>query len=250
MAIAGRRKKRRGPEPTAAPVPLPFPEKRMRIQGVIFDLDGTVGDTLPVCFAGFREVFAAFLGVHYSDREIRGMFGPTEQGIIQRMIPGRWEEGFAAYLAAYERAHRDCPAPFPGMPELLESLRERGIPLAIVTGKGPRSAEISLRVMGLTQYFDIVEAGSAERNVKPASMRKVVEAWGLDPKCVLSVGDAPSDIRSAKEVGLIPVAAAWAPSTDAASLGALEPVELFDAIPPFGDWIIPRLAVGAPSRAM
>lgn len=222
----------------------------MAIRGVIFDLDGTVGDTLPVCYAGFREVFANFLGAQYSDGEIRAMFGPTEEGIIQRMMPGRWEEGFAAYLAAYERAHSVCPGPFPGIPELLDTLQQRRIPLAIVTGKGPRSAGISLRVMGLTHYFDIVEAGSAERNVKPGNMRKVVEAWGLDPQNVLSVGDAPSDIRSAREVGLIPVAAAWAPTTDIGTLRNLAPAAMFDSIAAFRDWIVPRLSVEADSRAL
>ena len=222
----------------------------MAIQGVIFDLDGTVSDTLPVCYAGFREVFTTFLGVDYSDREIRAMFGPTEEGIIQRMLPGRWEEGFAAYLAAYERSHSVCPKPFSGIPELLDSLRRHDIPMAIVTGKGPRSAEISLRVMGLTHYFDIVEAGSAERNVKPANMRKVVEAWGLDPKSVLSVGDAPSDIRSAREVGLIPLAAAWAATTDTEKLRALDPAALFDSIPDLHDWIMSRLTANANPRAI
>jgi phosphoglycolate phosphatase-like HAD superfamily hydrolase len=222
----------------------------MEIEGIIFDLDGTVGDTLPVCYAGFREVFANFLGAQYSDGEIRAMFGPTEEGIIERMIPGRSQEGFTAYLAAYERAHSVCPSPFTGVPELLDSLRDRQIPMAIVTGKGPRSAEISLRVMGLTHYFDIVEAGSAERNVKPANMRKVVETWGLDPKSVLSVGDAPSDIRSARETGLIPVAAAWAPTTDLETLRSLNPAALFDSISAFRDWIMPRLSVGADSRAL
>jgi phosphoglycolate phosphatase-like HAD superfamily hydrolase len=63
--------------------------RTMSLQGVIFDLDGTLGDTLPVCFAAFRETFRHYLGREYSDREIRAMFGPTEEGIIQRMIPGR-----------------------------------------------------------------------------------------------------------------------------------------------------------------
>lgn len=214
----------------------------MDIHGVIFDLDGTVGDTLPVCFAGFREVFANFLGADYSDAEIRAMFGPTEEGIIQRMTPGRWEEAFAAYLAAYERAHSICPAPFPGIPELLEALRKRRVPMAIVTGKGPRSAEISLRVMGLAPYFDIVEAGSAAENVKPGNMRKVVDSWSLDPGQVASVGDAPSDIRSAREAGLIPIAAAWAATTDAEVLRSLKPVEMFDSVSRLRDWLLPRLA--------
>jgi len=222
----------------------------MNIQGVIFDLDGTVGDTLPVCYAGFREVFSTFLGAEYSDKEIRGMFGPTEEGIIQSMIPSRWEEGFAAYLAAYERAHSVCPAPFPGIPELLDALRERQTPLAIVTGKGPRSAEISLRVMGLTRYFEIVEAGSADRNIKPANMRKVVDHWGLDPGRVVSVGDAPSDIRSAREIGLIPIAAAWAPTMDVEKLRGLDPAGMFHSISAFRDWIMPRLSVQNHSRAL
>jgi phosphoglycolate phosphatase-like HAD superfamily hydrolase len=209
----------------------------MPLQGVIFDLDGTVGDTLPVCFVAFREVFQSFLGRTYSDKEIRGMFGPTEEGMIEQAIPDRFEEAFTAYLAAYERAHVGCLQPFPGMCRVLDALERHGVRRAIVTGKGPRSAEISLRVMGLADAFERVEAGSPGGNVKAENMRRVIEDWGFDPKHVACIGDAPSDIRSARQAGAIPLAAAWAGTTDGDALQALGPQATFRRVEEFLDWI-------------
>lgn len=51
---------------------------RMNLRGVIFDLDGTLGDTLPVCYAAYREVFEGYLGKTYRDEEIAALFGPNE----------------------------------------------------------------------------------------------------------------------------------------------------------------------------
>lgn len=209
----------------------------MPLQGVIFDLDGTVGDTLPVCFVAFREVFHSYLNRTYNDKEIRAMFGPTEEGMIQQAVPGRFEEAFAAYLAAYERAHAICPEPFPGIRQVIEALERHGVRRAIVTGKGPRSAAISLRVLGLAGSFERVEAGSPDGNVKPKKMRRVIEAWGVDPAAVACVGDAPSDIRAAREIGAIPLAAAWASTADYEVLRALGPQETFRHVEEFLDWI-------------
>jgi phosphoglycolate phosphatase-like HAD superfamily hydrolase len=209
----------------------------MPLQGVIFDLDGTIGDTLPVCFAAFREVFQRYLGRDYTDHEIRAMFGPTEEGMIEQAVPGQFEEAFAAYLAAYEKAHDICSRPFPGIGAVLEELQRRGIPRAIVTGKGPHSAAISLRVMGLADAFERVEAGSPGGNVKPENMRRVVETWGVEPANVASVGDAPSDIRSARQIGAIPLAAAWAGTADYDALHALNPQHTFRRVDEFLEWI-------------
>jgi phosphoglycolate phosphatase-like HAD superfamily hydrolase len=209
----------------------------MPLQGVIFDLDGTVGDTLPVCFVAFREVFCSYLHRTYSDEEIRGMFGPTEEGMIRQAVPDRFEEAFAAYLGAYEKAHAICGEPFPGIREAMEALERRGVRRAIVTGKGHRSASISLRVLGLADSFERVEAGSPDGNIKPQNMRRVVEAWGFDPASVACLGDAPSDIRAAREIGAIPLAAAWARTADYEALRALGPRETFRRVEEFLEWI-------------
>jgi HAD superfamily hydrolase (TIGR01549 family) len=209
----------------------------MPLHGVIFDLDGTVGDTLPICFVAFREVFRSYLNRTYNDQEIRAMFGPTEEGMIQQAVPERFEEAFAAYLTAYETAHGGCPEPFPGIRQALEALQRRGVRRAIVTGKGPRSAAISLRVMGLNGAFERVEAGSPGGNVKPKNMRRVIQAWGVDPASVACVGDAPSDIHAAREVGAIPIAAAWAATSDYEALRALGPSETFRRVEDFLAWI-------------
>ncbi len=59
----------------------------MPLRGVIFDLDGTIADTLPVCFAAFREVFQDALGRDYSDQEVRAMFGPASESLHRSSLP-------------------------------------------------------------------------------------------------------------------------------------------------------------------
>ena len=59
----------------------------MRLHGVIFDLDGTLGDTLPACFVAFRRALEGFSAREYTDAEIAALFGPSEEGMIQRLVP-------------------------------------------------------------------------------------------------------------------------------------------------------------------
>ena len=207
------------------------------LRGVIFDLDGTLGDTLPVCYRAFARVFARRLGREYSDAEIHAMFGPSEEGILARLCPDDPDGALDEYLSEYRLAHALCPEPFDGIPSLLEWLRAEGLELAIVTGKGPHSARISLEVFGLGGEFAVVEAGSATGGVKPAAMRRVLAKWGLAPGEVAGVGDSPSDVRAAREVGITSVAAAWAPGADPVRLAAMQPDQLFDAVPVFRRWL-------------
>jgi len=209
----------------------------MLLRGVIFDLDGTIADTLPVCFAAFREVFQDALGRDYTDQEVRGMFGPAEEGILQGLMPNDWERRLEQYLAAYQRLHSLCPEPFPGMRAAIDTLRQRDVRLGIVTGKGPRSAAISLRELGLDGVFEPVQAGSPNGGVKPDAMRRVLDSWGLPPNEVVSLGDARPDIESSRQLGMTSLAAAWATTANFEMLSALAPDAIFQRVEEFHDWI-------------
>ncbi len=211
----------------------------MRLDGIIFDLDGTLGDTLPVCYAAFRASLLRFVGRHYSDAEIRALFGPSEEGVFQNVVPARAEAALEMYLQAYEREHASCTAPFPGVDRLLAWLRAHEVKQAIVTGKGPRSAAISLQRLGLSAYFDLVEAGSPEGAVKPAAIRAVLNAWDADATRVAYVGDAPSDVDAARQVGTLALAAAWAPAAPMyeAEVQARHPDATFTTVDAFIGWL-------------
>ena len=207
------------------------------IRGAIFDLDGTLGDTLPVCYRAFRDVLLARTGRDYADHQIHAMFGPSEEGVLARHCPDAPEEALADYLAVYRSAHSICPRPFAGIRAILQGLRERAVALAIVTGKGPGSARISLERFELQGFFPIIETGSPDGGVKPAAMRRVLQRWGIAPRAVIGVGDSPSDIRSAREAGIVSVAAAWAPGCDAARLASCQPDRIFSEVSAFGRWL-------------
>lgn len=207
------------------------------LNGVIFDLDGTLGDTLPVCFAAFRTVFEEYLGESPDDAEIQAMFGPTEEGILAAKLAVDGQGPMDRYLEAYMAAHHLAPAPFPGIEELLGELGDRGVRTAVVTGKGPRSAAISLEHWGLDRRFPIVKAGGDHGNVKDVNMRAVIEAWDTRPSGVVSVGDAPSDVTAARQVGIVAVAAAWASTADRVVLRAAAPDHLFADVEAFAAFL-------------
>lgn len=211
------------------------------IKAVIFDLDGTIADTLPLCIAAFKKSIEPLLGKMISEQEIVATFGPSEEGTIRRLIPMHEEAGVRAYLEYYEALHDTCPAPFPGIRELLTLLKENGVPLAMVTGKGIHSTRLSLAQFALSSFFEVLETGSPEGPNKINGIRSVLRRLGVTAAEGLYVGDAVSDIRYCKEIGIPIAAAAWASTADEKALRALQPEHLFLTVGAFHQWIKDRV---------
>lgn len=198
------------------------------IDAVIFDLDGTLGDTLPLCVKAFRLAIEPIAGTRLSDGEIAARFGPSEEGVVMSLIPDRYEEGIAAYLRHYgELLDQLCPAPFDGVPELLEFLKVRGLKLAIVSGKGEKSARVTLRKFGIDGCFDAMEFGDPGGERKEACIRSVMKKLGLRADETVYVGDAPADIVSSRAAGVRALSAAWGSMVDIGKLESLGPDAIF-----------------------
>lgn len=182
----------------------------MVLEGILFDLDGTLANTLPVCIQAFQATVNSFCGRVPSEPEIYATFGPSEEGALEKLIPGKLSRTLPYFLDRYEESHAQCTQPFPGVEKMFTILKGKGIRTAIVTGKGPKSAEISMRILGLSRYVDIVESGFAEGANKPYSIGLVLGQWNCHPGHVAYVGDTPYDMVAARTAGLLPLGAAWA----------------------------------------
>ena len=97
----------------------------MRLDGLIFDLDGTLTDTLSVALTVFRETLRQFSGQSYTDEEIIAQFGPSEEGMFQHFAPDHWEACLRRYLELYEREHRRAGRIFPGIDTALDLVGRR-----------------------------------------------------------------------------------------------------------------------------
>ncbi|GAB3755250.1 HAD family hydrolase [Spirosoma pomorum] len=211
------------------------------IKGIIFDFDGTLADTLPLCIRAFRSSIEPRLGRPVSDAEIIATFGPSERGTIQALIPHAYEEGVAAYLAHYEQYHADYPDLFPGILPLLQELHKRNVQLALVTGKGEPSARMSLAFYELAPYFSKFGYGDLTSNSKTGNITRIVGDWAVQPGEVLYVGDAPSDILACRQAGVPIAAAAWASTAEPERLASLQPDALFESVDACQEWLLPRL---------
>jgi phosphoglycolate phosphatase-like HAD superfamily hydrolase len=213
----------------------------MKFRAVIFDLDGTLADTLPLCIMAFKQSVEPLLGKEVREEEIIATFGPSEEGTIRRLIPLHEDEGVKSYLQHYRQLHYMCPNPFLGVNELLSTLKSKDIPIAMVTGKGIHSTRLSLNQFGLTRYFEVLETGSPDGPNKVNGIRSVLSRMHLNAEDCLYVGDAPSDIRYCKEIGIPIAAAAWSSTADATELQKLNPDWLFHTIDKFADWILKNI---------
>ena len=209
-----------------------------KFKAVIFDLDGTLGDTLPLCIQAFKQSIEPLTGRTLTDAEITAKFGPSEEGTIMALAPDHYEKGVADYLHFYETLHSQCSQPFEGIIPLLDMVKAKGVNIAMVTGKGRHSTAISLQQFKLIPYFELIETGSPEGPRKAEGLQLIIDQWtDIEKQEVLYVGDAPSDITACRKAGIPIATAAWAVTAEPEKLIALHPDYLFYTIPEFTAWL-------------
>lgn len=183
-----------------------------RLACVIFDMDGTLTQTNDLIFASFNHVASKYLGRTFTPPEIIGMFGPPETGAVRALFgEERIAKAMDDLIDFYREKHAELARLHPGMDVVLRFLKERGVHLALFTGKGRRTTGITLEAFGLDGMFSPVVTGDDVTNHKPhpEGIRKVLDHYGLRPGQVLMVGDSMADVRASRAAGVPMAAVLW-----------------------------------------
>ncbi len=213
------------------------------LRGIIFDLDGTLLDTLPICMESFRRAFQKYTGKDYNDKDISSLFGPSEEGVIKKVVPSNSEQCLQYYLEQYRLLHNKRKLLFPGIIDILKMLKKQNIKMAIVSGKGRKSMEISLEYSSLKRYFSEVYTGNIDGIKKSEHLNIILRRWKIPEETVYYVGDTASDIRGARKAGILSIAALWGGENISANdVLAENPDLVFDNTESFRQWIESQLA--------
>lgn len=191
---------------------------------VVFDLDGTLIDSLPDIIASFQHSFTVYNLPVPSEAEVRAEIGKPLEEMFATFAPAHVHELSRAYRSHYAEHATDRTVPYPGVLELLGTLRQRGYLLAVATTKRTDTALYLARALGLTDYLDVIQ-GTDDFPHKPAPDVILRALTAVAGEGVWMVGDTQGDIRAGRAAGLKTYAVTW--GTQAAEqLKEAEPDEI------------------------
>ena len=185
------------------------------MRAVVFDLDGTLIDSDPDIRAAVNRVLATEGLAPLSTEEVRSMIGDGAKALVERAFAARGLVASAAHVAAfvadYEVNAVVETAPYPGIVEALQVLKDAGHPLGVCTNKPVVAARNVLAVLGLDQYFHVVMGGDSTpyRKPNPNHLAAVLQALGATPERAVMVGDHANDIKAADGLGVPSVFVSW-----------------------------------------
>ena len=189
----------------------------MKYKAILFDMDGTVLDTLRDLNAAANSALAEFGFAPMSLEETRRRIGNGSRRLLELSVPaGTSEETIdrllAWYLPYYNAHANDSTAPYPGVTELLAALREAGRPLAVVSNKPDRTVK-ELAAIHFPDLLEIAvgenEAGGVRRQPWPDTLLTAAEALHVEAGDCLYVGDSEVDVLTAARAGMDCASVLW-----------------------------------------
>ncbi len=215
-----------------------------KYKAVIFDLDGTLLDTLEDLADSMNNVLAQ-MGLPGQDLEAYKFFvGDGVEMLVRRALPitHRDDATVARSVDAMRREYGRRWAlktrPYEGVPELLDGLKGRGVRMAILSNKPDDFAKMTVQRLLPHGRFDLVlgERPGVARKPDPAGALEVAERLGLPPESFIYLGDTGTDMQTAVAAAMFPVGALWGfrPAGELMANGAKalirRPLELLDLI--------------------
>jgi len=186
-------------------------------RAVIFDLDGTLLDTLDDLADSANHVLGEFGFPTHPVDAYRYFIGDGIGTLIRRILPenrrdeGTMNEVLLAYRGEYGRRWNVKTRPYEGIEALLDGLSARGVRLAILSNKPDEFARKCVDAMLPRWTFDLVqgERPDGPRKPDPAGALEIAARWGLPPSQVAYAGDTGTDMKTAAAAGMFAVGVLW-----------------------------------------
>jgi phosphoglycolate phosphatase len=176
---------------------------------LVFDLDGTLVDSLPDLRAALNGMLLGLGRRQLAASEVRAMIGDGTRALVQRALGATGgaaglEEAHSAFLHFYEAGLIRLTRLYPGVRETLADLRRSGARLGACTNKSQSMTMAVLKVFGIADDFGAVVGGDAVplRKPNPAHLLAVVEQLGARPGDAVMIGDGANDYAAARALGI------------------------------------------------
>ena len=184
------------------------------IRAAIFDLDGTLVDSLPATVDAFNVVVMPFLGTRLTAKEVR-IVGANYRKVLGNFLPADKVDAGLEKLTAEFSAKVNDVKPFPAVPALLADLKNRGCKLAVATLRPEDITHRILQSTDLAKWFDRVLCGAEAIGsgqgfaVDPVALVRMTSELGVRVDEAAFVCDATVDVEAGRKAGLRTAAVTW-----------------------------------------
>ncbi len=185
------------------------------IRGLIFDLDGTLLDSIADIGGAMNDTLASRgFPVHEMSAYLQ-MVGEGVETLALRALPKDSHvdvvELVAAYRDRYSERMEANTRPYDGIPAMLDALTARGLPMAVLSNKREDfTIELVHRQLSKWRFVEVRgERRGVPRKPDPSAALELARALGITPKDCAFVGDTPIDVKTALAAGMQPVAVLW-----------------------------------------
>lgn len=179
---------------------------------VLFDLDGTLIDSIELLVASMRHAFAARSAPAPDDATWMSFIGRTLAWQFSQFAAEDEVPALVQRYRDFQSVHHDrLTRPFDGVPELVARLHRAGHPLGVVTSKADHVAQRSIDHVGLAPYLDVVVGADSSTRHKPdpEPVHIALTRLGALPEQGVYVGDSPFDILAGNAAGVVTIGVTW-----------------------------------------
>lgn len=183
---------------------------------VIFDLDGTILDTVPDICDAVNAMLTEFNFPCITKAETRSFIGNGAKKLVERALKNNADDEmtdkcFARFSKIYGSYKSVKTKVFDGVEDLLFYLKSSGVKTAVLTNKPQDAADAVLSQLLKNFHFDIVvgQSGNVKCKPDPEETFKILSLFGADKKDSLFVGDGETDYLTAKNAGIDCVSVLW-----------------------------------------
>jgi phosphoglycolate phosphatase len=185
------------------------------IKAVLFDLDGTLVDTLEDLAAAVNHMLTSMKRLPLEVTAVRHLIGGGARNLVQRALNSDSVEDVELglnLLLEYNKLNIAVKSKlYPGARELLEKLASQGKIMAIISNKNESLCRILLETLEVEQYFSIICGGDTFPELKPSPspLLYVVKHLGLTPDQTVMVGDSINDIAAGNRARITTIGCKW-----------------------------------------